>query len=99
MMAVLARTFARLAGCEATWLQALEGIMIKTVPFWDEVRDEARIKLTRKHTQDVLEMRFPNQVPAAVIERVNAETDLDKLDRWHKLAVTATLEAFQAGMD
>jgi hypothetical protein len=89
---------ARLADCEPAWREALEGIMIKVSPFAEEIRQEARIEMARKHTREALEMRFPNQVPAALIERVNAETNLDKLERWHKLAITATLEAFQQGM-
>jgi hypothetical protein len=97
-MVFLARTFARLAECEDVWLEATEGIMIKTVPFWDEVRQEERIKLTRKHVRGVLEARFPGRVPPGVIERINAETDFDTLERWHVLASTATLEAFQQAM-
>jgi hypothetical protein len=73
--------------------------MIKTSPLWDEVRHEERIGLTRKHVRDVLEARFPGAVPAVVVERIKTEDNLDKLDRWPKLAITASLEAFQAGRD
>jgi hypothetical protein len=102
-MALLADTFARLTECEGVWRDAMEGINMKTSPLWDEAREEGRqeerVKLTRKHTRGVLEARFPGQVPAAVIERINVETDFAKLERWHTLASTATLEKFQQGMD
>jgi hypothetical protein len=76
----------------------MEGIMLKVSPFMEEARQEERIKLTRKHTLDVLEKRFPGSVPAAIVACINAESDLDKLSRWHDLAITATLEQFQAEM-
>jgi hypothetical protein len=97
-MAVLARTFARLTECEGVSLEATEDVMIKTVPFWDEVRQEERIKMGRKWVRDALEARFPGSVPAAVLQRINDEEGLDKLERWHKLAITASLEAFQQAM-
>jgi len=40
----------------------------------------------------------PGEVPAAGIKGLEAETDFDKLERWHKLAITATLEKFQQEM-
>jgi hypothetical protein len=98
-MAFLACTFARLAECEPIWREATEGIMMKTAPLWDEARQEGRVETGRKWVRDALEARFPGLVPSSVVERINVETDLDKLGRWHKLAITATLEAFQQGMD
>ena len=50
-------------------------------------------------TLNFLEARFPGQVPAAVIERIKAETNLAKLVMWGKLAGTAkTPEQFQGDM-
>lgn len=99
-MALLARIFARLAEREDVWGETLEGLMNKTVPFMEEARQEERIKVRRQVMLEVLEARFPGAVPTAVVQRINTETDLDKLIRWGKLAGTArTPEAFQAEMN
>lgn len=72
---------------------------MKTAPMWDEVRQEERVKMARKWVRDVLEARYPGTVPAAVVQRIGEEAAaLGTLERWHKLAITATLEAFQQGM-
>jgi hypothetical protein len=72
--------------------------MLTVLPYMEEARNEERLKLTRKYTREILDERFPGQVPAAVVARIDAETDLGKLGRWHRLAATATLEAFERQM-
>ena len=97
-MADVACTFAKLVDCEAVWREAMEGIMLQVSPFMEEARQEERIRTRQKDVLQILETRFPGEVPAAVIKGIEAETDFDKLGRWHKLAITATLEKFQQEM-
>lgn len=62
-----------------------------TSPVFDEVRARTR----QQDTVEVLQTRFPGQVPPALVERIQAEKDLNALGRLHKLAITATLDDFQ----
>lgn len=93
-LADLALNFARLAGCWDVWKEGLEGIMLKSSPYIDEVRAE----MLQKAVLSVLEARFPGQVPAVVAERVKTEIDLARLEEWLQRASTASLEGFQLGM-
>jgi hypothetical protein len=97
-MVDLASTFARQTGCEREWREAMEGITIGVSPFQDEARQQGDLRTQRRNTVEVLETRFPGQVPTAVLERIYAETKLDTLMRWHRAAITLTLEAFQEQM-
>jgi hypothetical protein len=99
IMADVAIEFSRLTECEAVWREALEGIMLKTSPLMDEARMEGELKGRQQAMLEALETRFSDKVPPAVVARIKSEADLDKLRRWQKLAITATLEEFQAGMD
>jgi hypothetical protein len=87
-------TFAWLTDSRDVWMKGLEGIMLRRSPYLDEVRAEMR----QQDTLAFLEARFPGAVPAAVVERVRAETDLAVLGRWIQLAGKAeSPEAFQSG--
>ncbi|SPE62359.1 conserved hypothetical protein [Verrucomicrobia bacterium] len=57
--------------------------------------EKGQVMALRQNVLEVLEARF-GTVPASVRERVNAETSLDQLRQWHRLAVTcANLEDFR----
>lgn len=93
-----ALVFARLTSSVEVWKKGLEGIMLKVSPYMEEVREEGRVQTRRQDTIEALEIHFPGAVPAAVVERTNAETDLERLRKWHRLAVKADLAAIQADM-
>jgi hypothetical protein len=97
-LAFLALTFARLTNCEDVWKKGLESIMHMTSPLWDEARAEGRVEVRRQDTLEALEIHFPGAVPAAVVERINAETDLGRLRKWFGFAVRADLKAIQQDM-
>jgi hypothetical protein len=90
--------FARLTGCEGVDREVMEGIMLTVSPYMEEARNDERVKTRRQDTRDVLDARFPGQVPAAVAQRISAETDLGTLSRWLRLAATETLAEFQRQM-
>jgi hypothetical protein len=93
-MADLALVFARLTDSVEVWKKGLEGIMLKISPYMEEVRVEVR----QQNTLEALEIHFPGAVPAAVVERIKAETDRARLQKWFRLAVKADLAAIQADM-
>jgi hypothetical protein len=90
----VALTFSWLTDSRDVWMNGLEGLVQKHSPYVDEVRME----MLQKTTIDALEVHFPGAIPPAVVEGVKAETDLTKLDRWHKLAVKADLASIQKDM-
>jgi hypothetical protein len=57
------------------------------------------MKAKRSAIVQVLQTRFPNQVTASVIETVNKQEDLARLNQWFHEALTAfSMETFQAAM-
>jgi hypothetical protein len=87
----VALLFAQLTDSRELWRQGLEGMVMNESISMREVR----IETLKKATLDVLEVRFPGAVPVPLAERVKAETDFAKLDRWHKLAVKADLASIE----
>lgn len=101
-MVDLALVFARLTDSVEVWKTGLEGVVLKVSPYMEEVRNEgraeARVQTQRQNTLEVLEVHFPGAVPAAVVKRIEAETDLARLQKWFRLALKADLAAIQADM-
>jgi hypothetical protein len=93
-MADLALVFARLTDSVEVWKKGLEGIMLLKSPLMEEVR----VELQRQNTLDVLELHFPGAVPASVVQRIQAETDLARLQKWLMLAARSDLVAIQQDM-
>jgi hypothetical protein len=61
---------------------------------------EVRIETRQQSVLMALDARFPGCLPVDVPNRVKAETDMEVLRRWLRLAATASsIEVFQAGMD
>jgi hypothetical protein len=72
--------------------------MLKISPHVEEVRVAARLEVQRQSTIEALDVLFPGAVPSAVVDRINAETDLARLRTWFGFAIRADLAAIQADM-
>ncbi len=99
--AALAKVFARLSPAAEQWFQVLEGWNMKTSPFLEEVRAEGRTQgRTEGLAQGILRsfrLRFRIDPPAEIRARVEAERNLDRINRWFDAAVTAnSLKHFAA---
>ncbi len=98
----LALVFANLAGCVDVWKQGLEGWNVERsiITLEWEARGEARGKLNtlRAKLLRALQLRFGAQLSAELVQAVEGQTDLNTLDRWFDLAVTAAhLEQVRSG--
>jgi hypothetical protein len=89
-LAGLTLVFAELAGQADTWRQALMGWNTRksqVVEEWrDEGRQEGRLEARREDLLEVLQDRF-GPLPPAVVERVQAATDLARLKTAHRQAL------------
>jgi hypothetical protein len=94
----IALTFSWLTNSHEVWMNGLEGLVLKRSPYVESARDEARIEMRQKDTLEALEVHFPGAVPATVVQRIKAETNLERLGKWHRLAVKADLQAIQQDM-
>jgi hypothetical protein len=53
----------------------------------------------REDILDVLQVRFPGELPASILARIETRDDATILKRWHNLALTAaSLEQFEADL-
>jgi hypothetical protein len=101
----LVLVFADAAGTRPQWKRALEDWNVETsqqVLEWQaEARAKGRIEgKAEAKAEDVvsaLRVRFPKKVSKKLHQAIMQSTDLEQLDHWHKLAITAeTLDAFRA---
>ncbi len=97
----IALVFAELVGRVPAWKRGLEGFEMtesQVVNEWmSKGRAEGRLEASRQKLLDLLEGRFPGQVPGEVTRLVNEQESLALLDDWFWEAVRAfTFEQFLA---
>jgi hypothetical protein len=91
----LAKTFATLAGCRPVWDEGLRGWNMKTSPFLDEIRAEARAEAARELVLRIGRQRFGKGPTRKQQKTLEAVTDLAQLfalaERIHQVGSWAEL--------
>ena len=96
----LARVFLELSSARQRWQQALEGLGVIKSPFLESIREEGRkegwTEAEAKAIVQILNARFPGQLPADLSATIEQTRDRARLDQWLTLAATAaSLEDFR----
>jgi hypothetical protein len=92
----LARVFADLAARGEIWRNELEGWNMKRSASVMEWQAEARVE----DILEVLQLRFGTELPADLVQRIRATTDLAQLKSWLAAAVKArSLNKFRQAME
>jgi hypothetical protein len=93
----LALIFADRAGRKEPWQKALEGWNVKEASIISEWQEEARVEKAREYLIRLLRAKFPNGLPAPLIEAINSQQSSQELSRWFDVALAAaSLQQFQA---
>jgi hypothetical protein len=85
----LARVFLELSSKRQRWQRALEGLGVIKSPFLESIREEGRSEAEAKAIVQVLNLRFPGQLPADLSATIEQHRDRARLDQWLTLAATA----------
>ncbi len=96
----LTRVFLELSSARQRWQQALEGLDVIKSPFLESIREEGRTegeaRGRAKALVQLLELRFPGQLPAELRATIENTGDRARLEQWFTLAATAeSLDAFR----
>jgi hypothetical protein len=95
----LALVFAELTEGRPAWQKALEGWNVRESQQVLEWQAEAKVEEARAKVLRALQLRFGADVPAELSALVEAQANLDVLNRWFDQAVTAaTLADFRAAV-
>jgi hypothetical protein len=99
-MVDVALQFAYLTDSHDIWKKGLEGMLMKESPLMREVRQEGVVATYHATLRRTLQTRFPGAVPAALLKRIEEQTDPAVLSRWFDLSLSArSPEAFEEKMD
>jgi hypothetical protein len=84
----LAVVFANLAGSGGVWRQTVEGLNVERSVFIQEWEARGELRATRATLLRILKVRLRQEVPADLVQAVQAQGDRATLDRWLDLALT-----------
>jgi hypothetical protein len=82
------------------WLRSLEGLNVRRSPFLEQIRNEGRVEGRGEERAEALvqalQVKFPGQVTADLIQRIEQTRDVALLRQWFAAGLAAgSLEEFQ----
>jgi hypothetical protein len=97
----IALTFADLAKRKGVWQNGLEGWNVRESKFlagWEKQgMNKGELKARRKDVLRAVQLRLQNPVLIDLVNAINASDDLEELERWFDLSLTAnTIAEFRA---